>query len=73
MDDQNLGFLGDGLDPSADELLKQIQRSILDRVYRSRHSEAREIRKYHRHYSPKAKAQKKAHRKMINSSRRQSR
>lgn len=62
--------LGDGLGPSADDLLKQIQRSILDKVYRSRHSEARELRKYHRHYSPKARARKKVYRKTVAASRR---
>ena len=70
MDEQNLGFLGDGLGPSADELLKQIQKSILDKVYRSRHAETREIRKHHRHYSPKARARKKAYRKTVAASRR---
>lgn len=59
-----------GMPGMTDELLKQIQRSIIDAVYTSRHSEAREIRKYHRHYSTKAKARKKVRRRMVAASRR---
>ena len=72
MDEQDLNFLGSklGMGDSADELLKRIQKTILGAVYTSRHSEARDARKYHRHYSTKAKARKKVRRRMVTASRR---
>ncbi len=73
MDRQDLLGGGGKFGSSTDELLKKIQRSIIDAVYHSRHSEVREIRKWHRHYSPKAKARKKARRRMVSSSRGQNR
>lgn len=76
MNKQNLDPLGGkfpGLDSSADEFLRRIQRSIINAVFTSRHSLARDARKHHRHYSAKAKARKKVRRRMVAASRRANR
>ena len=71
MNKQNLKL--PGMSNSADELLKQIQKSIINAAYTSRHCEAREARKHHRHYSAKAKARKKVRRRMVAASHRANR
>ena len=53
------------------ELLKQIQSSILYRPQGSKHRQARELRFYHRHVSPKARRRKKLRRQTAHASRKQ--
>ena len=72
MDDGN--FAGSLESPEGQEILKQIQQTILlNQEFRSRYSEARENRKYHTHHSPKARARKKTARKSGRSSRQRNR
>ena len=53
------------------ELLSQIQSSMLYRPVGSKHRRARELRFYHRHLSPKAKRRKKDRRQVSRASRQQ--
>ena len=53
------------------ELLKQIQSSMLYRPQGSKHRRARELRFYHRHVSPKARRRRKLKRQTAHASRKQ--
>ncbi len=54
------------------ELLQHIQSSMVrSQLFQSKHHRARELRLYHRHFSPKARKRKKDRRKMTRASRQQ--
>ena len=54
------------------ELLKQIQASMVrSQFFQSKHHRARELRLYHRHFSPKARRRKKLRRQTAHASRKQ--
>ncbi len=69
MGEQNLDFLGGGSSGLTEELLKKIQRTIIQATFTSRHSEARKERKSHRHYTLKARNHKRERRRTANASR----
>ena len=52
------------------ELLKHIQSSMIrSQFFQSKHHRARELRTYHRHFSPKARKRKKDRRRRVRASR----
>lgn len=70
-EEQDDGF-GEGMSPELQqELLRSIQTSMWGGFGGSKHRRARELRTYHRNYSPKARKRKKDRRRRVRASRQQ--